>query len=304
MGSAWKVLPFLTLLTVAACDCGHADEGELDAGAPDAGSARDSATADAGGTGDAGAAMDAAVDDGGSDRWTTLDAGPDASVEDVVYVHCRAYSDVMCRGSRRCCPEETLRWPCDPPVLHENCERVAGNGALAAGLITFAADAIRTLLDRLSADAESCDAIDDTVKALPFQGTLPEGGDCTPPTLAEPSSAYYRWACAGELVCQITGTASAYTGTCAPPGEEGEPCGLPDDCAPGLHCDFESAPTGSPDTEGTCLPRAANGEPCSTTYECTSDHCECASDACTEGVCHDPSPGETWCVPGERRGRG
>lgn len=34
------------------------------------------------------------------DWWTVLDAGPEASVQDIAYVQCRALFDAYCRGNR------------------------------------------------------------------------------------------------------------------------------------------------------------------------------------------------------------
>jgi hypothetical protein len=261
-----------TALALASCGQSHP---ELDAGAADAASTDSSADA---------APLDAAAGDGSS---------PDAgrAIDARAYEFCVGLTELRCRGNEACCstPDRAmfLDWftSCDGESIRESCEQWASDRALQDGTVRWDEEATQGLLDELARGLSTCGAVDRRFDLSQFfEGTLAEGETCTPDLPYGRSVGSFR--CQIGLRCALTGSETAYSGTCRPLGSEGEPCN--NDCAADLWCNGALGEGGDPFI-GRC-DREEYTSACGRDTWCRSGFCDRGPLRCAE-----PEPGQTWC---------
>jgi len=201
--------------------------------------------------------------------------------------HCLEATRLFCDASPRCCmrPRRTLVRDACIESSSATCEAIAASNELRDGRIVWDRATGADALARAREAAESCAPYQDP-RFLGLTGTVPEGGDCTPPSLDRtPEERPAELACAPGLRCQIRGTSEEWTGVCAAPGGEGERCWNPPDCADELYCSYESI---FEPTTARCAPKRDTGDPCDSDMACPSGFC-------VEGICAEPEPGDPWC---------
>lgn len=257
------VIAVLSLLGGIACSASHVPaDGGPDATSTDGGP--DAGTSD-GGVGDTG-----------------LDGGQDGGRDDAFFTYCIEATRLACEGGRDCCTQEDRR-ATDCTNAGRSCATTAEDLALQSGLLRFDAEAAANRLEELRDAIATCAAVERRRFFWEgiLVGTLLLGAECTPS--APGLLSIGRLACSPGLRCELSGTASSYTGVCAPLGGIGASCNH--DCETGLYCRWGLSQPGDP-FWGRC------DEPESDS--CISDQ-GCETLFCHFDQCIIPDPADTWC---------
>lgn len=197
---------------------------------------------------------------------------------------CIAYADIFCDANANCCDEPVSPTDCRTALMTQ-CSAI--DEALADPITAYDPRAAAAYFAMARARSEACDP--DVIELLEFrralaaivEGTVPEGGTCTPRAISPPDYAAII-SCQRGLVCEFE---SLILWTCQPAGASGADCVSSDGCAIPLTC-LDVAPM----TPGTCQTPLPNGAACTADDECASLRCEAST-----GTCQAPTVDSSFC---------
>ncbi len=222
---------------------------------------------------------------------TTEETPPVSSVEGAVLLadFCGHFNELYCNASADCCsPLDQTHDSVDACIAANPCPTVLGDALVQDGVIAYDPELAGEYLRGLERDGAACEADAAEVGKLPFlEGTLGEGGDCSPfGDGLEVENPLRRKTCAPGLFCAID--ADGITGACRPEADPapplkaiGETCDAEIDTCAGGFCDSAA---------GACAAKLAGGIACADDAACLSGRCVdpanpdadlCEGDGCT-----------------------
>lgn len=247
--------------------------------------------------GDLDAPLDATLLDGGTPadalaRPDADDAAIPTGIAEEFYAFCVRRWTAFCQGNQSCC--EIVIRPylldpnnCAPTEIAAVCRRAAdAERALHDGTLRWDEAAAEAYLAQMEARAPECSRGPGIASLRSFLiGTMGLGGDCTPDDVYRFPSVFR---CENGLRCELTGTATDYTGRCAPLAVEGESCTQHVECVERLYCEWRDAASSDP-FRGRCRSLLPLGAPCPSDAACESGFCTIAA------TCEERSDTNTWC---------
>lgn len=188
---------------------------------------------------------------------------------------CAEVARVLCETDATCC-EDRLGSDC------EDVETAACDASLGALLgdprLSYVPTRGGGLVDRLEGRGCTSDPLPLAYFEDLFVGTGELGADCTPEDASPGALRSAALSCVRGTACRLHLDARGEAqGFCESRESAGElACSHPSDCAPDLYCNLPVA--WQPGDWGHCQPQRSDG------WTCASDR-ECASGACSAGVC-------------------